>query len=157
MELKQYLIDTFRFNDLANRNMINKIKELPEKDEPVRFISHLINSQIKWLARIREYPANPNLDWWTPFYELNELETKWEISLNDWIFFLDKKSEEQLFEEAHFIGYDGGHWSAPLKDIALQLNYHSFHHRAQIQMMIRQQGIQPEFIDYIGAAYKKYG
>jgi len=39
-----------------------------------------------------------------------------------------------------FIGYDGAKWKAELVDIALQLIYHSIHHRAQMQMLIRQQG-----------------
>jgi uncharacterized damage-inducible protein DinB len=42
-----------------------------------------------------------------------------------------------------------------LIDIALQLNYHAIHHRAQIQVLIRQQGLEPDFIDYIGTKYHK--
>lgn len=156
MELKSYLIETFRFNDFANRNMIKKVGQLPDKQTPVLHLNHLINSQDKWLARIEQYPNDPNLDWWKPVRAHEELETAWKISVEKWITFLETKTEPQLFEEAHFVGKDGGHWSAPLKDIALQLNYHSIHHRAQIQMMIRQQGIEPDFIDYIGTAYKKY-
>ena len=153
--MKQYLIDTFRFNDFANRNMIKKIGELKEQDESIRYISHLINSQIKWLARINEFPNNPNLDWWLPLYTLEELEIAWEKSVNAWITFIESKTEDELFEGAKFVGWDGTHWSAPLKDIALQLNYHSFHHRAQIQVIIRSQGVEPDFIDYIGTKYTK--
>jgi uncharacterized damage-inducible protein DinB len=156
MELRQYLIDTFHFNDRANRTMIAKIKTLPQPEEPVRFVSHLINSQNKWMARILQYPNAPQMDWWEPVYPLDMLESEWEISLLHWITFLEEKEEDQLFEEAFFIGKDGSRWSAPLKDIALQLNYHSFHHRAQIQVMIRHQGIVPDFIDYISSVYKKY-
>jgi uncharacterized damage-inducible protein DinB len=155
MEMKQHLIDTFKFNDFANRNMIQKISQLKEKGEAIRLISHLINSPIKWLARIQEYPSNPNLDWWLPQYKFEELEPAWKNSVNEWISFLESKEEKELFEEVKFIGWDDAHWTAPLKDIALQLNYHSFHHRAQIQLTIRSQGIEPDFIDYIGTKYKK--
>jgi uncharacterized damage-inducible protein DinB len=41
------------------------------------------------------------------------------------------------------------------KNYSMQLNYHSIHHRAQIQLLIRQQGLQPDFVDYIGTAYRK--
>jgi len=37
----------------------------------------------------------------------------------------------------------------------LQLIFHSFHHRAQMQTMIRVQGLKPAFIDYIGYKAKK--
>jgi uncharacterized damage-inducible protein DinB len=45
--------------------------------------------------------------------------------------------------------------TAKLKDIALQLIFHSFHHRAQIQTLIRQEGKEPRFVDYIGDKYRK--
>ncbi len=54
-----------------------------------------------------------------------------------------------------FVGYDGARFQATLKDIALQLNYHSIHHRAQIQAIIRTQGVDAPFVDYIGTVYKK--
>ena len=155
MEIKQYLIDTFKFNDSANKKILERIKELPDKEMAIKFFSHLINSQNKWLARIIEYPKAPNLDWWDPAYELNNLDEEWNNSVQRWISFLESKTEDEVFEEKKFIGYDGGEWIAQLKDVALQLNYHSIHHRTQIQTIIRQQGLTPDFIDYIGTKYKK--
>lgn len=155
MELGQYLIDTFRFNDNANKMLLTKIRLLPDKNEAVRFFCHLINSQIKWLRRIEDYPADPGLDWWEPAYPVEELESHWSKSLEDWIGFISGLTEDQLNSERKFIGYDGGTWAATVKDIALQLNYHSIHHRAQIQTIIRQQGLEPDFVDYIGTKYKK--
>jgi len=157
MELRQYLIDTFNYNDWANKLVLEKIKQLPEKAEAIRFFSHLINSQNKWLKRIELYPEAPQMDWWEPVYQLEELELKWNESLQQWIDFLKKLSEEELYEDRKFVGYDGAHWSCPLKDIALQLNYHSIHHRAQIQTIIRKQGLEPDFVDYIGTKYKRLG
>jgi uncharacterized damage-inducible protein DinB len=155
MEMKKYLIETFEFNSLMNKKLLGKIKKLPDKEECIRFFSHLINSQKKWMARIVQYPEDPEMDWWDPVYPFNKLKEEWDKSLRDWIDYLNSKTEDELFEEAKFIGYDGGHWSVPLKDIALQLNYHSIHHRAQMQLFIRQQGLEPDFVDYIGTVYKK--
>jgi uncharacterized damage-inducible protein DinB len=155
MEMKQYLIDTFKFNDLMNAKLLAKIKALPDQQQCIKFFSHLINSQKKWMARIIQYPQDPKMDWWEPVYALDELATEWGKSLQAWIEFIGSKSEDELFAEVKFIGYDGGHWACKLKDVALQLNYHSIHHRAQMQLLIRQQGLQPDFVDYIGTAYKK--
>lgn len=155
IEMKQYLIDTFNFNDYANKNILKKISELPEKNECIRFFSHLINSQNKWLDRIIKYPGESKLDWWDPVYDLDNLSAEWDKSLQAWLDFLSEKSDDELFKQTKFIGYDRGTWTSEIKDIALQLNYHSIHHRAQIQTLIRQQGIEPEFIDYIGVKYKK--
>lgn len=155
MEMKQYLIDTFKFNDVVNKKVLGKIAQLPNPEECLRFFSHLINSQDKWLARIIQYPRDPSLSWWEPIYPLVDLEKEWDRSLQAWMAFLEGKSEAELFAEAKFIGYDGGEWTAKLKDIALQLNYHSIHHRAQMQLLIRKQGLEPDFVDYIGTTYRK--
>ncbi|HEU4928331.1 MAG TPA: DinB family protein [Candidatus Krumholzibacteria bacterium] len=155
MEMKQYLLDTFAFNDRANKQILARITALPDRTQSIRFFSHLINSQKKWLARINQFPKDPGLDWWEPAYALEDLEREWDASLAAWRDFLASKSEEELFAEVKWVGFDGKQWTAPLKDIALQLNYHSIHHRAQIQTLIRAQGQTPDFIDYIGTIYRR--
>lgn len=155
MDLSEYLIDTFRYNDRANRQVLESIRNLSEKDECIKFFSHMINSQKKWMARIVEYPNNPQMSWWDPIYPLETLEEEWATSLKVWLDLLTNKGEEELEQDILFIGYDNGKFSAKLKDIALQLNYHSIHHRAQIQGLIRAQGMDAPFVDYIGTVYKK--
>jgi uncharacterized damage-inducible protein DinB len=209
MQMKQYLIETFQYNDHANKLALRKVGELPEKDECIRFFSHLINSMNKWLGRIEKWgedvefprgvmlpesheppadaaresggdrglatlqsrlgrlimnketvPTGPrksykDMDWWLPVNKIEDLEPQWDASLKRWLDFINAKTEEELSEEVEFYGFDGGDWAAVIKDIALQLNYHSIHHRAQIQYLIRHQGIEPAFVDYIGTKYRK--
>jgi len=155
MEMKQYLLDTFRFNNFANRQMLEKIKTLPDKEQSIKYFSHLINSQNKWLARIVRDIKSHQMSWWEPVYAFEDLEIMWAKSINTWLAYIESRTEEQIHEIVLFIGWDGGEWEAPLKDIALQLNYHSIHHRAQIQTLIRAQRIEPDIIDYIGTKYKK--
>lgn len=153
--MKQYLIETFQYNDRANRQALEKIKQLPEKQECVKLFSHLINSMKKWMARLAHDPNAQQMDWWKPVYPLESLEKEWQQSLTLWLGYLEQKTESELFQDAEFGGYDRGQWSAKPKDIALQLNYHSVHHRGQIQALIRNQGIEPDFVDYIGTVAKK--
>ena len=135
--------------------MLEKIKEMPDKKEAIRFFSHLINCQYKWLARIVQDPRAQEMDWWEPVYELSELESQWNKSLSSWIEYINARTDEELSTEVTFVGFDGGLYAATPQDIALQLNYHSIHHRAQVQAIIRQQGQVPDFIDYIGTRYRK--
>lgn len=155
MEWKLYLLDTFGFNDRINRQMLRTIALLPEPSEAVRLFSHLINSQYKWMARVKGDPRSPEMDWWEPIYEYSELETKWADSLSLWTDYVKATPESDLISDVEFTGFDGGRWAARPLDIALQLNYHSIHHRAQIQMLVRRQGLEPEFVDYIGLKYRK--
>lgn len=153
--MKDYLIETFIFNDSMNKNMLKKINELTDRDGCVKHFSHLVNSQNKWMARIAQNEKAAEMSWWDPVYPFEKLEERWNESLQTWLNYLRSKTEEEIFGEVEFTGYDGARWRARLIDIALQLNYHSIHHRAQMQMLIRQQGIEPDFIDYIGTKYKK--
>lgn len=155
MEMKQYLTDTFGYNDKTNKKLLKKISLLPDQKESVRLFSHLINCQYKWLARIKHAPDAAKLSWWEPVYQLDQLEEEWNKSLSPWLTYIDSKTDEELAKEITFIGQDGSNWAATPADIALQLNYHSIHHRAQIQTLIRQQGIEPDFVDYIGTKYRK--
>jgi uncharacterized damage-inducible protein DinB len=149
------LVDTFNYNDVTNKKLLTKIAQLTDKDEAIRLFSHLINSQYKWLARILQNPEAQQMSWWEPVYNENDLEGEWTKSLNLWLDYLAGLSEEQLNSEVAFTGFDNGKWAATPKDIALQLNYHSIHHRAQIQTILRKQGIEPDFVDYIGTKYRK--
>jgi uncharacterized damage-inducible protein DinB len=155
MNLKDYLIDTFSFNSTANKNLLKKIQQLADKENSIKLFSHLINSQYKWMARILKDPKAPTMSWWDPVYEFDQIEMEWEKCLKLWTDYIQPKTEEELCTEVQFTGFDGGTWAATPKDIAIQLNYHSIHHRAQIQTLIRQQGLEPDFVDYIGTKYRK--
>jgi uncharacterized damage-inducible protein DinB len=153
--MKEYLIQTFQFNNFANTKLIEKVGQLPDKTECMKLISHLINCMYKWLARANEDPNSHAMSWWDPLYQYEDLQSKWNDSLEKWISFLEKKSDSELKKYVRFIGFDGGNYEARYEDIALQLNYHSIHHRAQMQTIIRQQGLEPDFLDYIGTVYRK--
>ena len=155
MEMKNYLIETFEYKSATNKKLLEKIALLRDREESIKFFSHLINCQYKWLARILKMPDYEKMDWWLPVYDFDQLEDEWNKSLQNWIDYLSSKMDKELETETAFIGYDGSLWAAAPKDIALQLNYHSIHHRAQIQTLLRQQGVEPDFVDYIGTKYRK--
>lgn len=155
--MKQYLIDTFRYNEQANLRLLSKIKVLNDGEQCIRFFSHLINSQDKWMARVLGNQEQTKMDWWNPIYSIDKLDGRLVHSVDAWVSYLENLSEEQLNEYVRFTGFDGAQWEAKIVDIALQLNYHSIHHRAQMQTIIRSQGVEPEFLDYIGTKFRRIG
>ncbi|GAB2819431.1 DinB family protein [Ferruginibacter profundus] len=155
MLLNTYLLDTFNYNSDTNKKLLDKIKLLPDAREAIQLFSHLINCQYKWMARIMQDANASQLSWWEPVYAFDQLATEWTKSLNPWLHYITERTEDELSTEVSFIGFDNSAWAATPKDIALQLNYHSIHHRAQIQTLLRQQGIDPDFVDYIGTRYRK--
>ncbi len=155
--MRDFLIEMFEINKDANIKMISSCQALPSPDECLRHLSHLANCQYKWLDRIKLFPEESKLDWWEPIYYANELPHHFKNSTQQWVDYLAEATDEEIETEKKYIGYDGSIWQSKLKDIALQLIFHSFHHRAQMQMMIRAQGGRPSFIDYIGYKSKKTG
>lgn len=155
MQVKDLLIELFKFNDKTNKRLFTKIGQLDDQEECVKFASHLINCQYKWMARIVEGERANAMSWWDPLYSLDQLEEEWDKSLKPWLDFIDSRTDNDLETECEFLGFDGGDWAVTPKDIALQLNFHSIHHRAQIQTIIRAQGMEPDFVDYIGTKARK--
>ena len=109
------------------------------------------------MVRVLNNPEQTKMDWWKPVYALDKLDGRWIKSVDTWVSYLEGLSDEEINQTVQFIGYDGAKWEAKIVDIALQLNYHSIHHRAQIQTIIRAQGFEPDFLDYIGTKYKRLG
>ena len=85
MQMKNYLLDTFHYNDATNKKLLVKISSLPDKSECIRFFSHLINSQYKWMARSMHDPKAPQMSWWDPVYPFDKLEEEWNKSLQLWL------------------------------------------------------------------------
>jgi uncharacterized damage-inducible protein DinB len=154
--MKEYLIETFKFNDWANKRALEKIKEMPEKDEAIRLFSHLITCMNKWMGWIKDDPAAPAMKWYGDIYPLEELGPRWDKCLNAWLDFLESHSEEEIDSEKRYVSGSGIKYGAKVKDMALQLNYHSIHHRAQLLMMMRMQGVQPPNSEYINQHYNQY-
>jgi uncharacterized damage-inducible protein DinB len=154
--MKQYLIEFFMFNDRANKTILEKIKLMPSPGDAVKLFTHMINSLNKWMARLTNAIGETDLLWFEAPYKLDELESHWSEVLKSWIDYLNARTEDELYNEIKFTSSEGKKLGALLKDITLQINYHQIHHRAQICMMLRKQGIQPPFIEYIGGVVHRY-
>ena len=154
--MKQYLIDFFKYNKWANLKLLETIKKLPDKDESVKLFSHLITSQKKWMNRITKEVDDAVYNWFGPVMPLDELEGKWTEVIDWWINYIEKNDESGLDKELIFNrSEDNKGFSAKIRDIALQLNYHSIHHRAQINRLIRLQNLEPPKTDYIFTVLKE--
>lgn len=82
--MQEHLPETFNYNDSTNKKLLEKIAQLPGKSECVKLFSHLINSQYKWMARIRQDPAAKTMSWWDPVYGLGSFEEQSGRSLKIW-------------------------------------------------------------------------
>ncbi|HEX8568237.1 MAG TPA: DinB family protein [Pyrinomonadaceae bacterium] len=148
--MNQYLIDTFRFNDWANKLTLEAMRQMPDNKESVNLFSHIIRAQDKWMRRIEQDPAETEIKWFDAAFPAEELNARWDASLNDWLKFLSGLKDEDLNEEIRFAPMpDEPEGVNLLRDVVLQLNYHSILHRAQICLRLHDQKIEPPHVDYI--------
>jgi uncharacterized damage-inducible protein DinB len=132
------------------------IKQLPDKEKSVKLFSHLIHAQDKWYNRITKQADDSSIAWMGSAFLLDELELKWKESVRNWIELIDCKNETDLQKDVVFSrASDDKQMGIKLVDLCLQLNYHSIHHRAQINTLISQQGLTPPATDYIFTKLKE--
>lgn len=154
--MKQHLIDSFKYNDWANINLLEAIKQLPDNEKSVKLFNHLIHAQDKWYNRITNQVEDSSIAWMGSSFALDELELKWKESIQKWIKLIDEKNEIDLQQDVFFSrASDGKQMGIKLTDLCLQLNYHSIHHRAQINTLISQQGLRVPATDYIFTKLKE--
>lgn len=155
--MKEYLIEFFRFNQSATLRIIDAVNGLPDKTEATRLISHMITAQNRWFNRIKPEVRDDSLSWSGTVYSIGECTERWKYQTDRWVKFLQNCSEQDLLNDIIYQSSDGGKFSSTIMDIALQLNYHAIHHRGQIMMIIRKQGIAPPASDYILLKRKTLG
>ncbi len=154
--MKKYILNFFSYNDWANRKLLDAIQQLPEKEESVKLFSHLITTQDKWMNRITKKAEDKTLHWFDLAFPVENLAAEWTRSVNEWIGFIESLREEELENDVVFTrANDGKKIGVKIIDLALQLNYHSIHHRAQINKLISGQGMKPPATDYIYTALRE--
>ncbi|HEV8591852.1 MAG TPA: DinB family protein [Pyrinomonadaceae bacterium] len=148
--MKQYLIDTLRFNDWANKKMLAAAEPAADKKDVAAIFSHLVYAQDRWLKRVKNDSTESQIEWWGTPYAFEELGERWEASLNSWLDHLAIISDEDLAKQIKYTAasFDNGD-SQSLRDIVLQLNYHSILHREGVALRLRDQGLEPPFVDYL--------
>jgi len=154
--MKRYLIDFFKFNDWANRKLLDTIKNIPDKEEPVKLFGHIVTAQYRWLNRITKEHDDSTQSWSGSVIPLDQLEAAWSDSLGKLISILENSSDSDLENQIVFRRpSDSKDMVVKMRDIMFQLNYHSIGHRAQINRIIRLQGVTPPATDYIFTVLKE--
>jgi uncharacterized damage-inducible protein DinB len=154
--MKKYFKEFFEFNKSVNLKILESIKQLPDKDEAVKLFSHLITSHNKWMVRFTNRNEDSKHTWFEQPFDLDELESKWIEVVDMWLAYVENNDEASFDEGFHFNRPgDGKEMYVKIRDVILQINYHSIYHRAQIARIIREQELTPPSTDYIMTVIKE--
>src|ERR1043165_1575341 len=116
--MKQYLINYFAYNDWANRKLLETVLKLANRDESLRFFSHLIASQNKWHNRVTSANENSEYTWFIEQFTADEITTHWNNSYERWRLLLEAATDAHLGQYVYFNRQaDGKKMKVKLSDI----------------------------------------
>ena len=135
----------FDYNFYCNKRLIDTcavIDVLPEKSRLL--FSHILNAHHIWNARIRE--RKPEFE----VFQLHDTKSWGDIHYENQRSSFEITSNTEDFERR--IDYEnsqGRLFTSTIQDMLFHIINHSTHHRGQIAMDFRQNGIEPLSMDYI--------
>ncbi len=146
--MKSYFLRMLQYNLWANQRLLIAIKEGGVSNERIlELMSHVASAQLVWLHRVEGLPTSPFPVW--EVYKLHEIESMIEESNSRWVKFINGYKVDTMEEVIHYQNTKGLKFENTLFDIVVQVINHSTHHRAQVSMLIRGEGIAPPPMDYI--------
>lgn len=137
------------YNDRANISLLDSLEKqrhtqnLPSKS--LRLLSHIVNTQMIWLGRIREIPASVGV------WEEHDLETCKKMHQQASIQ-IKKEIDSRIAMLQQTVKYKttkGVPYEDHIDDILLHLFNHGTYHRGQIAQDLRLNGLEPINTDYI--------
>lgn len=143
--MEEFFNELFDYNFYSNKQLIeacNKLTKVPERS--IKLFSHLLNAHHIWNARIvgnsatmEAWQIHPIKDWEDIHYE-NQRNT-FEIITNT-----DDYEERIDYENS-----EGRLFTNTIQDMLFHIINHSTHHRAQILMDLRENGLEPIPLDFV--------
>jgi uncharacterized damage-inducible protein DinB len=120
----------------------------PEYTRAVSIFAHMIAARRMWIGRLGILPPLSG----SLFPEQPELEKV--LALNQeveaaWSKYLDQLDDEAIDRSFEYQSLDAGRFRSRIEDILAQLFGHSWYHRGQIAMLVRQAGVEPAATDLI--------
>ena len=136
--------DLFEYNHQVNQKLIALLwghhPNLPER--VVQLINHLLNAHQIWNARILNEGS-------FGVWQVNQWEELLDIDRHNHLKSLRIVQEVDLEALLTYKNSSGAEFSGKAKDILFHIINHSTYHRAQIALLLREQGIEPINTDYI--------
>ena len=143
--MKSFLNQLFDYNFYCNKKLIeecNNLDSIPEKSRSL--FSHILNAHHIWNSRVlgtepqyEVWQEHPLKDWGDIHYENQR--SSFEIITNN----------ENYERRIDYENTEGRLLTNTLQDVLFHIINHSTHHRSQILMDFRNNGIDPLKLDYI--------
>lgn len=144
--MKEYFLKLYTYNAWANERVMRAlINQNVNHEEILTLMSHILSAQLIWLGRIKDEPTG-HLHLWKQ-RTLDELSQMTEAANTQWLEFV--KNTDSFNREMAYKNFKGLPYINNVEQIMIHLVNHSTYHRAQIALLLRQNGMEPVNTDYI--------
>jgi uncharacterized damage-inducible protein DinB len=149
MELLDHLCRQFAYDAWANREVLTGLRASANPAvRPQQLLAHILSAERLWLERIRKQPQS--LPVW-PDFTLDQCEAQIAELARLWHEFLGQLSPAGLSEKVAYKNSKGEPWTSTAEDVLTHVVLHSAYHRGQIASLMRAEGEQPAYTDFIHA------
>jgi uncharacterized damage-inducible protein DinB len=123
----------------------------PPFERAVSIMAHLAVARQLWLHRFGaggEAPRDPS-EFFPKGLTLAQLAGKIGAAQDAWSRYLSRLNEAELGRAFEYQSLDGKRYRNTVEEVLTQLFGHSWYHRGQIAMLVRQAGGEPAATDYV--------
>ncbi len=144
--MKAYFTRLFEYDRHVNLQITTLIKTTQHSPKVIELMSHLLSAQQIWLSRCEGKPFDSYQLW--PKWDVDTFKDIIENNYRDWLAYLSTEADTDRI--VAYKNSKGEKFNASLTDILAHVVNHGTHHRAQIGLLLKQDGgIDLPFTDYI--------
>ena len=144
--MKRYFLKLYKYNAWSNKRVLRCLTaQQIDHAKILGLMGHIVAAQYLWLHRIKGLPPAQVKLWGS--YSLEQL-----IDMADevgklWLDFVEETDD--FNRDLTYTNYTGDPYVNNVEAIMIHLVNHSSYHRAQIAMLLRQNGFEPINTDFI--------
>lgn len=143
--MKVFFNQLFDYNFYCNKKLIDycsTAENIPEKS--IELFSHVLNAHHIWNTRIKGKVSEFKV------WQIHAVEAWGELHYENQRSSFELTSEADDFERRiDYENSEGRLFTNTLQDILFHIINHSTHHRGQIAMDFRKNGLEPQVLDYV--------
>ena len=143
IELRR-LLDHARWAETILFTAFHGREDIPE--EALRELGHVIGASELWLSRL-EHRESRSATW--PNLPLADLQQLFGEVDRGYAAYLGRIEEADLARPVAYVNSAGQAFETSIRDVLLHVMLHAQYHRGKINLVLRQNGLQPAPTDYI--------
>lgn len=149
METIEKIRQMFIYNDWANHHALEALRAMDSPSvRASRVFGHLLIAEKTWLKRILYDQDTTGFNFWQEM-SLSQYEMLVNENRETCAAFLSDCTEEKLDAKATYKNSKGIEYRTTYRDVLTHVLFHSAYHRGQVAIMMREDGGEPAYTDYI--------